>query len=212
MSRDVKYPDELTRQRYLEENFNKERDTRLRWYFTTLKPRQAECEGQKSKQYEVKLRKLQASCPKPTEELMQLRNSQKTQNSSADKNEIKLPKIQNKAEADTTTSLPVLQENVSLTLPPVPLRDMNQVDWETRGKIYDGSSREGKGRCSYLKARCELNPEEKYNFPVLSSWEYGWRLGEVVKVEEMKNPEFGRSRIVADTFYRSNFTGLSHKI
>jgi len=89
---------------------------------------------------------------------------------------------------------------------------MNQVEPETLDKIYQGSSREGKGRYSYLKARHELNPEMKYKYPMVSSWEYGWRLGDVIKVSEIKNPPFGRSRIVADTFYRSNLTGLSHQI
>jgi len=211
MSREAKYPDELTRQRYLEENFNKERDTRLRWYFNTLKPKPTDCEAQKSKLYEVKLRKLQASCPKPSDELIQLKAARDPlTNKTID--EDRLPKLQNTNTSKETPANNTFDENRSVNLPPLALRDMNQVDRKTLSKIYDGSSREGKGRYSYLKVRSELNPENKYNFPVVSSWEYGWRLGDVIKVEDMKNPEFGRSRIVADTFYRSNLTGLTHQV
>ncbi|XP_053544953.1 protein ATP6V1FNB [Bombina bombina] len=68
--------------------------------------------------------------------------------------------------------------------------------------LYDGFSKEGKGRYMYLRMRKQLGPEEKYPHPILSSWDYGWRLGEVVK--EFKFPIHGRSKIVRDTFYSRN--------
>lgn len=37
---------------------------------------------------------------------------------------------------------------------------------------------QGKGRRLYLQRRGQKRPEEKFDFPLLSSWEYGWRLGE----------------------------------
>lgn len=37
---------------------------------------------------------------------------------------------------------------------------------------------QGKGRRLYLQRRGQIRPEEKFDFPLLSSWEYGWRLGE----------------------------------
>ena len=37
---------------------------------------------------------------------------------------------------------------------------------------------QGKGRRQYLQRRGQMRPEEKFDFPLLSSWEYGWRLGE----------------------------------
>lgn len=36
---------------------------------------------------------------------------------------------------------------------------------------------QGKGRTLYLHRRGHIKPEEKFNFPLLSSWDYGWRLG-----------------------------------
>ncbi|KAM4651825.1 protein SPMIP1 [Discoglossus pictus] len=68
--------------------------------------------------------------------------------------------------------------------------------------LYDGFSKEGKGRYLYLKQRKQHGPEQKYPHPILSSWEYGWRLGDTVK--EFKTPTHGRSKIVRDTFYNRN--------
>ncbi|KAG8429049.1 hypothetical protein GDO86_018424 [Hymenochirus boettgeri] len=68
--------------------------------------------------------------------------------------------------------------------------------------LYDGFSKEGRGRYLYLRRRKEFGPEEKYLHPILSSWDYGWKLGDVVK--ELHVPIHGRSRIVRDTFYCKN--------
>ncbi|XP_066452688.1 protein SPMIP1 [Eleutherodactylus coqui] len=68
--------------------------------------------------------------------------------------------------------------------------------------LYDGFSKEGKGRALYLKVRKQLGPQEKYPHPLLSSWDYGWRLGDIV--DEFKTPIHGRSRIVKDSFYSRN--------
>jgi len=213
MAREFKYPDDLTRQRYLVESYNKERDTRLRWYFNTYKTKQGS-DTKTNKQYEVMLRKLQAACPKPTEELRQLkmkkesrRNVEEFQVSDSD-NSVKLPQI-----TDSTVSEPSVRTHKGSpdTLPSL-TGDMKPVDDETFRRIYEGLSREGNGRYGYLKTRNSVGPEVKYQYPVVSSWEYGWRLGDVIKVEDLKNPEFGRSRIVADTFYRNNLNEFSQKM
>ena len=68
-------------------------------------------------------------------------------------------------------------------------------------KLYDGLSKEGKGRMSYLKDRHEVIPEKKYAFPVLSSWKYGWQLDGATA---LKKPEHARSRKIMDTFYTRN--------
>ena len=216
MPREPNYPDELTKQRYLEESFNKERDTRLRWYFNVAKPSQADGELATSRQHEVLLRRLQAACPKPTEELLRLRTEKQQerddekQKMSARDEGVVLPPIAESTAGSTTANRSGRTDDV--TLPPIGSGGMKPVDRQTLRKIYDGSSREGKGRYSYLKTRHEVRPENKYIYPLVSSWEYGWRLDDVIKVEEMRNPEFGRSRIVADTFYRSHLDGLSHRI
>merc|ERR1711860_287110 len=79
--------------------------------------------------------------------------------------------------------------------------EMRPVTPVTTEKLYDGFTKEGKGRYQYLSQRCEKSPEDKFSFPILSSWEYGWRLGDVIKKDEIKKPKNGRTRIVADTFY-----------
>jgi len=214
MAREFKYADDLSRQRYLVESYNKERDTRLRWYFNTYKTQQGDIQA--NKQYEVMLRKLQAACPKPTEELRQLKLKKESQRNLGEHEDedshrersVKLPMI---TEGTVTDPCERTERRSPRTLPPL-ARDMKPVDDVTLGRIYEGSSREGKGRYGYLKTRNSLRPEVKYQFPIVSSWEYGWRLEDVIKVEEMKNPEFGRSRIVADTFYRNNLDGLSRKM
>ncbi|XP_066283761.1 protein SPMIP1-like [Branchiostoma lanceolatum] len=81
------------------------------------------------------------------------------------------------------------------------LVEMRPVSSQTRKLLYDGFSKEGTGRYQYLAVRKLQKPEVKYEFPLTSAWEYGWKLNEVVS--EMKAPHFGRSRIVQDTFYRN---------
>ncbi|XP_075711224.1 protein SPMIP1 isoform X2 [Rhinoderma darwinii] len=57
---------------------------------------------------------------------------------------------------------------------------MKPVSPGTRSLLYQGTSKEEKGRHRYLKARNILGPEEKYCFPVTTSWDYGWRLGTII--------------------------------
>ncbi|XP_060095706.1 protein ATP6V1FNB [Heteronotia binoei] len=82
------------------------------------------------------------------------------------------------------------------------LPEMRAPTPQTTQLLYQGISYEGKGRQRYLKERSTKSPEEKFLYPVLSSWEYGWRLGDFVK--DIKTPIHGRSRIVKDTFYFRN--------
>ncbi|XP_073498851.1 protein SPMIP1 [Phyllobates terribilis] len=82
------------------------------------------------------------------------------------------------------------------------LAEMRPVTPHSSHVLYDGFSKEGKGRSLYLQMRKRLGPEEKYLHPLLSSWDYGWRLGDVVN--EFQTPIHGRSRIVKDTFYSRN--------
>lgn len=43
--------------------------------------------------------------------------------------------------------------------------------------LFQGISHDGQGRASYLRERHRQKPEEKFLYPVLSSWEYGWHIG-----------------------------------
>ncbi|XP_068109844.1 protein SPMIP1 [Hyperolius riggenbachi] len=82
------------------------------------------------------------------------------------------------------------------------LAEMRPVTPHTSKLLYDGFSKEGKGRSMYLKTRKQYGPAEKYPHQILSSWDYGWRMGDMMK--EFKSPVHGRSRIVKDTFYSRN--------
>ncbi|XP_070594530.1 protein SPMIP1 [Erythrolamprus reginae] len=95
------------------------------------------------------------------------------------------------------------EEKVGLSLQE-PLPEMRVPTPETTQLLYKGFSHEGKGRQQYLKERMMKSPEEKFCYPVLSSWEYGWRLGDTIK--DIRTPVHGKSCIVKDTFYFKNGT------
>lgn len=82
------------------------------------------------------------------------------------------------------------------------LSDMRKPKQEVTKLLYDGFTKEQKGRYQYLRARKSDNPEEKYEYPLVSSFEYGWKLKEVAP--EYKTPQHGRGRIVESSFYRRN--------
>uniref|UniRef100_A0A8C2BXC2 Si:ch211-193l2.10 n=1 Tax=Cyprinus carpio TaxID=7962 RepID=A0A8C2BXC2_CYPCA len=79
---------------------------------------------------------------------------------------------------------------------------MRPVSPQTTAALYQGLSNEGKGRSLYLKKRAQKGPEEKFDYPILSSWDYGWRLGDYEI--DGKTPVYGRSGIVRSTFYARN--------
>ncbi|KAK2821543.1 hypothetical protein Q7C36_020886 [Tachysurus vachellii] len=79
---------------------------------------------------------------------------------------------------------------------------MRPVSPQSRETLYNGLSKEGKGRSQYLKRRMEKMPEERFEYPLLSSWEYGWRLGDYW--HDYKSPLKGRSAVVRSTFYARN--------
>ena len=73
---------------------------------------------------------------------------------------------------------------------------------EIRQKLYDGFTKEEKGRYQYLAHRKLTKPEDKFQYPLLSSWDIGWKVSEQTHL--YRNPVHGRSRIVRDTFYKNN--------
>uniref|UniRef100_UPI00398EB0B0 protein SPMIP1-like n=1 Tax=Pristiophorus japonicus TaxID=55135 RepID=UPI00398EB0B0 len=91
---------------------------------------------------------------------------------------------------------------------PEQFQGMRPVTPQIQRLLYDGFSKEQKGRYLYLEKRKAKYPEEKFQYPILSSWEYGWRLGDVI--EELQLPVHGRLRTVNDTFYSRN--GVFYKL
>jgi len=184
------YPADTQKQKFLEESYTKERDTRLAWY---LKLHQGNTEGggaTKSKQYQVFRKKIERNAAKPGEDLLS-----------------KLPKLAqpkqyHKKTAEYTQTMAELAATKGRNVESAKASmEMRKPDENTKSKLYHGFSKEGKGRYQYLHDRYLLDPETKYAFPILSSWEYGWRLSDVIKKEDIKKPINGRTRIVADTFY-----------
>ncbi|XP_060082223.1 protein ATP6V1FNB-like [Ylistrum balloti] len=174
------YPASTQKQKFLEESYNKERDTRLVWFFSNS------AKGNplsQSKQSEAMKRNIQ-NAPKPAADLFNKLPADKT------------PKRFNKKKSDFQ-NVPFKERNTGELLSVA----MHPVTPHVRSKLYDGFTKEGRGRYQYLCDRYKESPEDKFQFPLLSSWEYGWRLGDVVKKSEIKKPPFGRTRIVADTFY-----------
>nr|XP_046240903.1 protein ATP6V1FNB [Scatophagus argus] len=79
---------------------------------------------------------------------------------------------------------------------------MRPVSHQTRFALYQDSSHHGKGRRLYLQRRGQITPEEKFDFPLLSSWEYGWRLGDFSL--DYRTPSRAKSSVVKNTFYAKN--------
>ena len=172
------YPADTQIQKFLEESYNKERDTRLGWF-----AKRGAVDSGKSKQYEAFRRKIENEA-KPAEGLL-----------------AKLPKDvkeqrYNKKIKRFDDILATKADSANLLS-----AEMRPVTPQTKLRLYDGFTKEGKGRHQYLSSRYERNPEDKFSFPLLSSWEYGWRLGDVIKKDDIRKPKHGRTRIVADTFY-----------
>ena len=82
------------------------------------------------------------------------------------------------------------------------LVEMRPVSRDTRELLYDGFSALGGGRYAYLQKRKQKDPEVKYEFPITSAWEVGWKLQDCLS--QQKSPSYGRTRVVKDTFYRNN--------
>lgn len=81
------------------------------------------------------------------------------------------------------------------------MRDMRPPSVQTRSLLYSGISAHGEGRYAYLKKRKALTPEQKYEFPILSSCQYGW------KIMDFTNPKpspYARACVIKDSFYRNS--------
>uniref|UniRef100_A0A5F5PWZ9 Sperm microtubule inner protein 1 C-terminal domain-containing protein n=1 Tax=Equus caballus TaxID=9796 RepID=A0A5F5PWZ9_HORSE len=79
---------------------------------------------------------------------------------------------------------------------------MRQVPPSTLQLLFQGISHDGQGRALYLQERHRQKPEEKYPYPILSSWEYGWHVGGAM--EDTRAPTYARSQPITKTFYIKN--------
>ncbi|VDO03500.1 unnamed protein product [Rodentolepis nana] len=60
----------------------------------------------------------------------------------------------------------------------------------------------------YLKQRLKLNPDERYEMPVTSAMEYGWKLFEVFPKSEITHPRYGRISTIQKSFFRNGSISL----
>lgn len=76
---------------------------------------------------------------------------------------------------------------------------MKATDPKTREILYKGG-----GRLKYLHERIKLKPEERYYFPEVTSFQYGWKMWKY----SIENPiaRYGKSKIVRTSFYRRRGT------
>jgi len=83
---------------------------------------------------------------------------------------------------------------------------MRPVDEQSRSALYDGFSREGRGRARYLHDRYRHAPDAKFTYPLVSSWEYGWKVGD--EMPAYGRPRHARTAIVRDSFFTRNGVAL----
>lgn len=82
------------------------------------------------------------------------------------------------------------------------LKEMRPASMGTKKVLYEGFSADGGGRYAYLEKRKTIIPERKYEFPITSSFEYGWKNKQAMK--GMKPAQFSRSSTIKEEFYRPN--------
>ncbi|WP_411027486.1 hypothetical protein, partial [Salmonella sp. s54925] len=82
------------------------------------------------------------------------------------------------------------------------LKEMRPASEGTKKVLYEGFSADGGGRYAYLERRKIIIPEHKYEFPITSSFEYGWKNKEAMR--GMKPAQFSRSSTIKEEFYRPN--------
>ena len=120
--------------------------------------------------------------------------------SNAVSDRIKKMKAESKSTNSGTRALPSRSQSAKSDGVAV-LRDMRPPSQATRSMLYSGISAHGEGRYAYLKKRKLMIPEQKYEFPILSSCQYGW------KITELTNPKpsrYARTCVIKDSFYRNS--------
>ncbi|OON23338.1 hypothetical protein X801_00749 [Opisthorchis viverrini] len=77
--------------------------------------------------------------------------------------------------------------------------------------LYDGISKEGRGRYKYLTERNRLDMEQKYRYPILSSMEYGWGHRQLLKeCPNLHTKRHGRVQVIRESFYQRNGLSIEH--
>ncbi|XP_063726354.1 protein SPMIP1-like [Symsagittifera roscoffensis] len=110
----------------------------------------------------------------------------------------KKAQLDEEKEKDKTTNKGKLPAEPLLDDSELPLFEMYPVTPAVTARLYDGFSKEGKGRANYLTTRKAKGPERKFPYPVTEAQEVGWKMEER---ETFGKPQHGRSQTIR-TFYR----------
>lgn len=178
------------RQNFWKESIDKEASVRLAWHVQFSKDLSSQSAIQmKSKQP----KKNGTFLPKIG-----------TQNSKMITSNLEKQKIKMACSRSDKTQYKGQVTDKSASEPTTLLIEMRPVTPGTKKLLYKGFSALGEGRYAYLQERKKKKPEQKYEFPITNGWEYGWKITEAMKKSLSKPAEFGRTRIVKDSFYRNN--------
>jgi len=89
------------------------------------------------------------------------------------------------------------------------MNTMNESAYRRRRKLYYGISHDGEGRKDYLRTRVVIEPDHRYQLPLLTSWRHGWQTSH--KEELFDRPSYRRtSRIKESFFSRTGVPGLNY--
>ena len=174
---------------FMRENILKENEIRLNWQ----RKREEELGGKtpRSTLFEIRKKAMKGSVPKPNPETFKgLQDVKPKSFHKRSFDEMELTRSKTFAGRPT--------EKIDLHF------DMFPADDKTKAILYDGISREGKGRMQYLKKRWDVMPEDKYHFPILGSYEHGWKVRDIDKTNTFMPKRRYRTRILAETFYTRN--------
>ncbi|TNN18546.1 hypothetical protein EWB00_010040 [Schistosoma japonicum] len=199
------YPADTRGQKILEELYEKETISQLKWFL--------KCQEAKRTHG---LAPLTASAISDTplpkiSDILSKFNKQQQQQQQSNESEYDQNKEQvnlnEKSSDETLSTNNEIQEHKDVfTVEP----DMRKPQPEVLKLLYEGISKEGKGRYQYLHDRYKLNLEEKFQFPILSSMEYGWGHSELISKTTAQSRKYGRQCVIEDSFYRRTGIPIKH--
>nr|CAH8851330.1 unnamed protein product [Trichobilharzia regenti] len=189
------FPADTRAQKALEELYEKETISQLNWFL--------KCQEAKKKLGSAPLTAsaiIDAPLPSVSDILIKLKKPQQQQNKESEVSETKISAEITSAENGYDA------EQINLTAEP----DMRKPSEEILKFLYEGISQEGKGRYQYLHNRYQQNVEEKFQFPVLSSMEYGWGHADLISKMPSHAKKFGRQCVIEESFYRRTGIPIKH--
>ena len=166
------FPGDARRQHFFEEQFAKETTARLKFY----SDQKAAAAGDESSQVVRQQSRVNSGLPQINPMEFAVRKKREEEET--------LRKIIEEARQNQTTE------------------EMYPVPDVEKQPLYEGFSRERRGRYQYLRNRHQLSPDTKFTFPVISSWEYGWKIND--EMPAYGRPRNARTSMIKDSLYARN--------